>query len=107
MEGRADVVHDAGFEELCAPRPAADLVGSLEDRDVETCLREAHRACESVGSAADDDRCSHPDTVTGRRGAGPCMPNPVGQRILKMTIRWTTKLITVAVPWAMTKAIAE
>lgn len=73
--------------EWARPRAAADRVGTLEDCDVKTRLRESDRCRQPVRACADDNRGRH-DYVTR-----------------KMTVRCTTKLMTVAVPCAITYAM--
>ena len=89
MKRRTVVDDDLGVRLVEGPGPGAatNRLGTLEDRHVESCLCESDRRRESVRTCADDDRGRH-DYVTR-----------------KMTVRCTTKLMTVAVPCAITYAM--
>src|SRR5690606_310042 len=78
VEAGALVVQDAVDRVVAAARPAADLVGGLQDLDLDPGLREGEGGSESVRPAADHHRRRHvvtfssPGTSPAGRYPGRC-----------------------------------
>src|SRR5687768_2938726 len=69
MDGRAEVVNQAGYLQLAASRPAAELVLGLEHGHRDPLTRERDGARQPVRTGADDDRAAHGAVGASAAGA--------------------------------------